>query len=105
MKKNPATCGLRTVMRMLGYSLVFIAIIGIRENFVQGGGAVSTQASMTLNRILMASSKLGLGLAQMAADAPNEKTTIGAYSRSLETASRRGFIHAAKMDIYIYAAR
>ena len=105
MKKNPATCGLRTGMRMLGYSLVFLAVIGIRENLTHGGGTVSTQASMTLNRILMGSSKLGLGLAQMAADAPHEKTMIGGYGRSLETASRRGFIHAAKMDIYVYAAR
>jgi hypothetical protein len=92
-------------MRMLGYSLIFIAVIGIRENLVQGGGTVSTQVGMTLNRVLMGSSKLGLGLAQMAADAPHKKTTIGNYSRSLEAASRRGFIHAAKMDIYVYAAR
>jgi hypothetical protein len=105
MKKNPATCGLRTGMRMLGYSLVFLAIVGVRENLTHGGGPVSTRLSMTLNRILMESSRVGMGLAQMTADAPHEKTMIGRYSRSLDRASRHGFISAAKMDIYAYAGR
>lgn len=105
MKKNPATCGLRTGMRVLGYSLVFIAVIGIRENLTHGGGTVSTRLSMGLNRILMETSRVGMGLAQMTADAPHEETTIGRYSRSLDKASRHGFISAAKMDIYAYAGR
>jgi hypothetical protein len=102
MKKNPASSGLRIGMRMLGYSLVFIAVIGIRENLIHGGGTVSTRLSMGLNRMLMESSKIGMGLAQMTADAPHEETLIGHYSRGLYQASRNGFISAAKMDIYAF---
>ncbi len=105
MKKNPAPSGLRTGMRVLGYSLVFLAIVGIRENLVHNGGPVSTQVGKALNRVLMESSRVGMGLAQMTADAPNQKTMIGTYSRRLDKASRHGFISAAKMDIYAYAKR
>ena len=105
MKKNPAPSGLRTGMRVLGYSLVFLAIVGIRENLVHNGGPVSTQVGKALNRVLMESSKVGMGLAQMTADAPHETSVIGRYSRSLDKASRSGFISAAKMDIYAYAGR
>jgi hypothetical protein len=105
MKKNPALSGLRTGMRMLGYSLVFLAIIGVREHLTHGRGPVSTQVAKVLNRVLMEASKVGMGLAQMTADAPHQATTIGSYSRSLDKASRRGFISAAKMDVYAYAKR
>lgn len=103
MKKNPAPCGLRTGMRMLGYSLVFLAIVGIRENLAHGSGPVSNQVGKALNRVLMETSKVGMGLADMTADAPHQSTMIGSYSRSLDKASRHGFVSAAKMDIYAYA--
>jgi hypothetical protein len=105
MKKNPAPSGLRTGMRMIGYSLVFLAIVGIRENLSNGSGPVSDQVGKALNRVLMESSRVGMGLAHMTADAPHQKTLIGSYSRSLDKASRHGFISAAKMDIYAYAKR
>ena len=60
---------------------------------------------MAVNRVLMESSKVGLGVAQMTADAPHEKALIAHYSRSLDKASRHGFISAAKMDIYAYTDR
>ncbi|MGL5018220.1 MAG: hypothetical protein ACRDBP_08820 [Luteolibacter sp.] len=105
MKKNPAPCGLRTSMRMLGYSFVFLALVGVREHLTHGSGPVSHQVGKVLNRVLMETSKVGIGLAQMTADAPHQTTTIGSYSRSLDKASRTGFVSAAKMDIYAYAKR
>jgi hypothetical protein len=92
-------------MRMLGYSLVFLAIVGIRENLTHGSGPVSNQVGRVLNRVLMETSKVGMGLADMTADSPHQKTLMGSYSRSLDKASRHGFISAAKMDIYAYAGR
>ena len=105
MKKNPAPSGLRTGMRMLGYSLVFLAIVGIRENLAHSEGPVSNQVGKVLNRILMETSKVGMGLAQMTADSPHQSTMVGSYSRSLYKASRTGFISAAKMNIYAYSGR
>ncbi|MES2439290.1 MAG: hypothetical protein V4584_09485 [Verrucomicrobiota bacterium] len=100
MKKNHSPGGTRIGVRLLFYSFAFLAMIGMRETLSDGNGPVSHHLGCAFNRTLMASSKLGLGLALMNLDKPGESTLIGRYSRSLGLASHKAFVSAAKVDLY-----
>ncbi|RYD46497.1 MAG: hypothetical protein EOP83_29575 [Verrucomicrobiaceae bacterium] len=102
MKKNRPRGGVRICARMLLYSFAFIALMGTREFMSGGNGPVSSTLGRVFNEALMASSKLGLGLAMMNLDAPGENTMIGRYSSELGAISHRGFVNSAKVDIYVY---
>ncbi len=100
MKKNHPLGGTRIVMRVLFYAFAFIAVIGARETLTSGNGPVSNTLGSAFNQVLMASSKLGLGFAQMNADEQGENTVIGRYSRSLGKASHKAYVSSAKVDLF-----
>lgn len=87
-------------MRVLVYSLAFSAIIGVRETLTGQGGPVSDGVGQVFNQMLKASSKLGLGIAQMSQDNPGDITLIGQGSRMLGKASHQGFVSASKVDLF-----
>lgn len=100
MKKHHPPSGKGIAVRVLGYSMAFIAVIGIRESLTDGNGPVSQCLCRVFNRTLMASSKLGLGVALMNQDSPGDLTVIGKGSKMLGRASHRAFVSAAKVDLY-----
>ncbi|MES2923479.1 MAG: hypothetical protein V4819_18130 [Verrucomicrobiota bacterium] len=100
MKKNHSPGGARIGLRVLFYSFVFLAMIGMRETLSVGNGPVSNKLGMAFNRVLMTSSKLGLGLALLNQDRLGENTMIGRYSLALGMASHEAFVSAAKVDIF-----
>jgi len=100
MKKNHPPSGKGIAVRVFGYSIAFIAVIGIREILTEGTGPVNQCLGRMFNRTLMASSKLGLGIALMNQDEPGDLTMIGKGSRILGQAAHKVFVSAAKVDIY-----
>jgi hypothetical protein len=102
MKKNHPRGGARIGLRVLLYSFAFIALMGTRETLSDGNGPVSDTLGKAFNEVLMASSKLGLGLAIMNLDKPGENTIIGRYSRELGMVSHQAFVSSAKVEIYSY---
>lgn len=100
MKKNHSPGGAGIGLRVLFYSFVFLAMIGMRETLTDGNGPISNKLGIAFNRVLMTSSKLGLGLALLNHDQRGEDTTIGRYSRALGLASHKAFVNAAKVDIF-----
>jgi hypothetical protein len=105
MKKHHPRGGVRIYLRALLYSFAFIALMGVRETLSDGNGPVSSTLGKAFNEVLMATSKLGLGIAMMNLDAPGENTTIGRYSHQLVIASHNAFVRSAKVDIYAYGGR
>ena len=87
-------------MRLLTYSLAFIAIIGARETLSEGNGPVTNNLRVIFNKTLMTSSKIGLGVALMNCDEAGDVTVIGKGSKMLGQASHRAYVSAAKVDIY-----
>lgn len=100
MKKHHPPSGKGIAVRVLGYSMAFIAVIGIRESLTDGTGPVSQCLCRVFNHTLMASSKLGLGVALMNQDSPGDLTVIGEGSKMLGRASHRAFVTAAKVELY-----
>lgn len=100
MKKNHSPGGTRIGLRVLFYSFVFFAVIGTRETLSDGCGPISNQLGTAFNRVLMASSKLGLGLALLNQDKGGENTMIGRYSLALGIASHKAFVSASKVEIF-----
>lgn len=100
MKKNHPHSGKGIAVRVLGYSVAFIAVIGIRETLTEGTGPVNRSLGQVFNRTLMATSKLGLGVALMNQDQPGDLTVIGEGSKMLGRASHKAFVSAAKVDLY-----
>lgn len=87
-------------MRVLVYGLAFTAVIGVRETLTGEGGPISDGVGRAFNRVLKASSKLGLGIALMSEDNPGDITLIGHGSRMLGKASHKGFVSASKVDLF-----
>jgi hypothetical protein len=100
MRKNHPSSGRGIAWRMLVYSLTFSALIGVRENLTGHGGPISDAAGAAINGMLKASSKLGLGIAQMSEDPPGDVTLIGQGGRMLGKASHEAFVSASKVEIY-----
>lgn len=100
MKKNHSPGGARICLRMLCYSLAFIAVIGTRETLTEGTGPVSRQLCSMINGSLMTGSKLALGFALMTHDKKNVATFSGWANRTLGRAAYRGFVSASKVDMY-----
>lgn len=100
MKKNHSPGGARICLRVLFYSFVFLAVIGLRESLSNGSGPVSNKLGMAFNQVLMSSSKLGLGFALMNHDKQGEDTLIGRCSRSLGVASHKAYVSSAKVDLF-----
>lgn len=100
MNKNHSPGGVRIVMRVLFYTSIFVAIIGMRETLTEGHGPVSNKLGRVLNQVLMTSSQVGLGVAMMNSDKRGEHTLVGHYSRALGKASHEAFVSAAKVDIF-----
>lgn len=100
MKKNHSPGGAGIGLRVLFYSIVFLAMIGMRESLTEGNGPISNKLGMAFNKVLMSSSKLGLGLALLNHDQSGEGTRIGRYSRALGLASHEAFVSASKVDIF-----
>ena len=100
MKKNHSPGGIRIILRVLFYSFVFLAMIGTRETLSNQSGPVSNTLGAAFNRVLMTSSKLGLGLAMLSSDKRGERTIIGRYSHALGIACHKTFVSAAKVDLF-----
>ncbi len=100
MKKYHSPGGIRIGMRVLIYSIAFIAIVDTRETLADGTGPVSRKLGDACNKLLMASSKLGLGFALMNADHGDEDTLVGRWSRRLGITSHEAFVSAAKVDLF-----
>ena len=100
MKKNHSPGGTRVCLRVLLYTIVFFAVIGTRETLREGSGPLSNRLGSAFNRVLMASSKLGLGFALLNNDKLGENTMIGRYSLALGKASHKAFVSAAKVDLF-----
>ena len=100
MKKNHSPGGARIGMRMLIYAVAFIAVIGIRETLTDGTGPISRNLGTLYNKTLMAASKLGLGVALLSHDKDGENSIIGQGSTMLGKASHRGYVSAAKVDLF-----
>lgn len=100
MSRNHPPSGRGIAVRVLVYSLAFSAVIGVRETLTGQGGPISDGVARTFNQVLKASSKLGLGIAQMSQDNPGDITLIGQGSRMLGRASHKGFVSASKVDLF-----
>jgi CRISPR/Cas system type I-B associated protein Csh2 (Cas7 group RAMP superfamily) len=101
MKKNHSPGGTRIGLRVLLYSFVFLAVIGTRETLSSDrNGPVSINLGVAFNRVLMTSSKLGLGVALLNQDKRGENTMIGRYSLALGIASHKAFVSSAKVDLF-----
>ena len=75
-------------------------MIGVRETLTGQGGPISDGVGHAFNQMLKASSKLGLGIAQMSQDNPGDISLIGQGGRMLGKASHQGFVSASKVEIY-----
>jgi len=100
MKHNRTHGGTRIALRLTVYAVTFLAIIGIRESLIHDGGPLSESLGRIFNRSLMASSKIGLGLAEICEDHGVEGGLVSRNGRILNRAAHKAFIDAAKFDIY-----
>ena len=101
MKKSHSPGGTRICMRVLFYSIAFVAVIGTRETLSDRTGPISANLGRAFNQTLMASSKLGIGFALMIREQTPDESQLGRYGRSLGIASHKAFIFASEMDPYI----
>lgn len=102
MKKNHSPGGMRIYVRILCYSIGFIAVLGARENLTEGSGPVSRQLGAAFNEALMAGSKLALGVALLTHDEEDETSMSGWASMKLGKAAHSAFVSASKVSIYRY---
>lgn len=100
MRKSHSPGGTRIGLRVLCYSIVFIAVIGIRENLTEGTGPVSNHLCTMFNNTLMAGSKLTLGIALMIHEPGDKGTLRGRTHVMLGKAAHQGFVSASKVDIF-----
>ncbi len=100
MKKNHSPGGTRISLRVLLYTIAFVAVVGTRESLTEGTGPVSRQLGVIFNETLKAGSKLGLGFALMTRDEGNDDSMAGRASRAIGKASHEAFVSASKVDIY-----
>jgi hypothetical protein len=100
MKKNHSPGGAPVYCRVLLYSIAFIALIGTRETLSGKSGPVSDRLGSAFNRVLLVSSKMGLGFALMNHQADDQSSMLARCNRSLGTASHRAFVSAAKVDLF-----
>jgi hypothetical protein len=102
MKKNHSPGGMRIYVRILCYSIGFIAVLGARENLTEGSGPVSRQLGAIVNEALIAGSKLALGVALLTHDEEDENSMSGRASQELGRAAHSTFVSAAKVNLYRY---
>jgi hypothetical protein len=91
---------MRISLRMFLYTIAFIAVIGTRETLTEGTGPVSRQLGTMFNSVLMAGSKLGLGVALMTHDQNGADSMTGKASMALGKVAHRGFVCATKINLY-----
>ena len=102
MKKNHSPGGARICLRVLCYSIGFIAVLGARECLTEGSGPVSRQLGAMFNNALMAGSKLALGVSLMTRDEADRNSMSGRASVELGRAAHTAFVSASKVSIYKY---
>lgn len=100
MKKQGPPQGMRIWPRMLIYTICFLAIIASREQLTSGGGPLTHTLGRGLNQIMLASSKLGLGIALLGAEASADDTVVGRSSRKLGKASHKAFVESTKVRLF-----
>lgn len=100
MRKNHPPGGMRLYLRLLTYTIAFVAIIGMRETFTHETGPVSKQLGVIYNETLKAGSKLVLGIALMSYDEDDTTSLKGRSTVMLGQAAYRGFVCATRVDIY-----
>lgn len=100
MRRHHPPGGMRISLRMLLYTIAFIAVIGTRETLTDGTGPVSRQLGTMFNQVLMVGSKLGLGVALMTHDQHGEASMTGKASMALGKIAHRGFVSATKINLY-----
>jgi hypothetical protein len=100
MKKHHSPGGMRISLRMVLYTIAFIAVLGTRETLTDGTGPVSRQLGVIFNDTLMAGSKLALGVALMTHDQDGDDSMSGKASTMLGKAAHRGFVSATKVTLY-----